>query len=72
MSKWDAVFTNDPARDYALVIELVYQSEEFAWIQTGPNGLELRVFPNSHEVIIPVPWLVAQINLAAEKLKEQE
>lgn len=56
MSRWTAEITNDPDRDYSLIIELLEDDESKARIErSGESGLTLRVY--YEDVRIPIDWL---------------
>jgi hypothetical protein len=57
MHKWNADFINDPSNDYELTVEILYGDQDIGIIKKGSGGLELILFPQSENVIIPFDWL---------------
>ena len=62
MSQWTAEITNDPARDYSLIIELLEEDEARARIERSGQELTLRVYGD--DVRIPIDWLKEVIEQA--------
>ena len=64
MSRWTAEITNDPQKDYSLVIELLKDDDAKARIERNEKSeLVLRVFGSS-DVVIPIDWLKTIIEQA--------
>ena len=65
---WTADFTNDPGNDYELAIEILYKGEDVAVIRKGEQGLELKLYANKEDLIIPVEWITSLLLEAKKKL----
>jgi hypothetical protein len=58
MSRWTAEITNDPERDYSLIIEILEEEQARAArarIERSGQELVLRVYVD--DVQIPIDWL---------------
>lgn len=55
MSRWTAEITNDPERDYSLIIEILEEEQARARIERSGQALVLRVYVD--DVQIPIDWL---------------
>lgn len=57
MEKWSIIYVNDPNSNFDIVMELLYEDEDFAWIKKDKEGISLIFFPNKKGISIPINWL---------------
>lgn len=69
MSKWNAVFVNDPDNDYDLMVELECDNENVGIIKRNRDGLEVVFPPTSSPISIPLGWLIEILDKARRELK---
>jgi hypothetical protein len=68
MGTWTADITNDPDRDFNLIVELQEDGQYRARLfQDDKGGLQLRIY-NGKNTIIPVDWLLGIIRHFQEDL----
>ena len=68
MSEWTADFTNDPFKDYEMIIEILCNGEDVAVIRQGENGLELKWYANHEDLMVPLDWITGLLVEAQKKL----
>lgn len=68
MSAWSVDYVNNPYDDYNLVIEVLHNDEDVAFISQGNNGLEIKWYPTEKELIVPIDWLVDVFSEAKQRL----
>lgn len=72
MVGWEALFGNNPDKDFELEMELWEEGELRAMIRNTSDGLELRMFAHTGDVTIPVSWLLDKLMLAQQDLKPED
>ena len=58
MKQWSADFGNDPFNDYNLIVEVLFNHKDVALIKQGKNGLEIKWYPHTEELIVPLDWFL--------------
>lgn|GEM_PF-1395697 len=70
MKQWEADFGNDPNDDFNLVVEILYEDRDVAVIKQSHNGLLVKWYPHSEELVVPLAWLSELLLEAKRKLPE--
>lgn len=68
-NKWNANFINDPDRDFELMVEICYEGIDVAIITQEKQDLELKIYKNDKNIVIPFEWLFEVMNKARDALK---
>lgn len=67
--QWTSEITNDPDRDYSLVIELLAGEQYIGRLYFEQKKLQLKLYPCNEPLIIPAVWLKEIIDKAQLELK---
>jgi hypothetical protein len=68
LSKWNAIFVNDPDNDYNLIIELECDEDNVGYIKRIGSRLDVVFYPSKNKVEIPLEWLANVIDKAKKEL----
>ena len=69
--EFEALFVNDPDRDYALTMEISYEDDVFAIVRQYEGALVLEVYPPSKPLRMPLNWLIERLQTAAADLSKE-
>lgn len=70
MSQWEAVYVNDPDRDYDLILEIEFDGQDVGRIHKGKDGLEFVWYANKQDSQIPLKWLKNLLQDAEDNLND--
>ena len=68
---FEALFVNDPDKDYALTMEISHKDEIFAIVRQHEGTLVLEVYPPSKTLRIPLNWLMERLQTAEAELSKE-
>jgi len=67
--KWTSEITNDPERDYSLIIELLADEQYVGRLFYEQETLKLKIYQCKEPLFVPVEWLKTVIDKAQAELK---
>jgi hypothetical protein len=62
MREWEVIFVNNPADDYALIMEFWFGDEQIAVVRRQEKSLVVDLYGTGRNpVVIPLDWLIEKL-----------
>lgn len=65
---WNANYVNDSNDDFNVLLEILHNDDDVAFVYQSDSGLKLKYYANENDTVIPVSWLLELLSDAVKKL----